>query len=88
MIRMRRALPGLAASKGVAFARLRGVAVRVRFCRFRAPAFAPWQPAFGQAQTRLEQIIQPPKIDSSEPMLLQADEMVYDNDNYQDHRQG
>ena len=45
------------------------------------PAFTPWQPAFGQAQTTLEQLVQPPKIDSAEPMLLQADEMVYDNDN-------
>jgi LPS-assembly protein len=60
--------------------------------RLRAPLFAwifaafaaaltPWQPAFGQAQTSLEQIIQPPKVDSSQPMLLQADEMIYDNEN-------
>jgi LPS-assembly protein len=41
----------------------------------------PWQQAFGQAQTGLEQIIQPPKIDSAQPMLLQADQMIYDNDN-------
>ncbi|MBC8013883.1 MAG: LPS-assembly protein LptD, partial [Methyloceanibacter sp.] len=46
-----------------------------------AVALAPWQPAFGQAQTKLEQLIQPPKVDPSEPMLLQADEMIYDNEN-------
>jgi LPS-assembly protein len=46
-----------------------------------AAALVPSQPAFGQAQTSLEQIVQPPKIDKSEPMLLQADEMIYDNEN-------
>jgi LPS-assembly protein len=54
------------------------------FC-LRSAAFAvplaSWQPAFGQAQTSLEQLVQPPKIDSSEPMLLQADELIYDNEN-------
>ena len=80
MIRMRRAQPGLAASKGGAFARLRGVLFACVFAAF-AACLTPWQPAFGQAQTSLEQLVQPPKIDSSEPMLLQADEMVYDNDN-------
>ena len=77
---MRRAQPGLAASKGGAFKRLCGpllACILAAFCL----ALTPWQPAFGQAQTSLEQIIQPPKIDSSEPMLLQADEMIYDNDN-------
>ena len=80
MIRMRRAQPGLAASKGVAFTRLRGVLFACVFAAF-AACLTPWQPAFGQAQTSLEQLVQPPKINSSEPMLLQADEMVYDNDN-------
>ena len=77
---MRRAQPGLAASKGRAFTRLH----RAVFACILALLFAPlasWQPAFGQAQTSLEQIVQPPKVDPSEPMLLQADELVYDNDN-------
>jgi LPS-assembly protein len=77
---MRRAEPGLAASKGRVFARLRGALFACILAGFFAP-LASWQPAFGQAQTSLEQIVQPPKVDPSEPMLLQADELVYDNDN-------
>jgi LPS-assembly protein len=77
---MRRAKPGLAASKGRVFARLRGALFACLLAAFFAP-LASWQPAFGQAQTSLEQIVQPPKVDPSEPMLLQADELVYDNDN-------
>jgi LPS-assembly protein len=34
-----------------------------------------------QEQTDLGTILKPPKIDSTEPMLLQADEMIYDNEN-------
>jgi LPS-assembly protein len=77
---MRRAKPGLAASKGRVFARLHGALFACILAAFFAP-LASWQPAFGQAQTSLEQIVQPPKVDPSEPMLLQADELVYDNDN-------
>jgi len=77
---MRRAPPGLAASKGRALGRLRLPLFACVLAAF-AAVLAPWQPAFGQAQTSLEQIIQPPKVDSSEPMLLQADEMIYDNEN-------
>ncbi len=80
LIGMRRAPPGLAASKGRALGCLRGRLFACILAAF-AAALAPWQPAFGQAQTSLEQIIQAPKVDSSEPMLLQADEMVYDNEN-------
>ena len=80
LIGMRRAPPGLAASKGRALGRLRLPLFAWVLTAF-AVALAPWQPAFGQAQTSLEQIIQPPKVDSSEPMLLQADEMIYDNEN-------
>lgn len=80
----RRAQPGLAASKGLALTALlgrrRGLLFAWIFAAF-AAALAPWQPAFGQAQTGLEQIVEPPKIDSAAPMLLQADEMVYDNEN-------
>ena len=80
LIGMRRAPPGLAASKGRALGRLRLALFACVLAAF-AAALAPWQPAFGQAQTSLEQIVQPPKVDSSEPMLLQADEMIYDNEN-------
>jgi LPS-assembly protein len=79
-IGMRRAQPGLAASSGRTFGRLCAPLLTVILAAF-CFGLAPWQPAFGQAQTSLEQIIQPPKVDSSEPMLLQADEMIYDNDN-------
>ncbi|HLC08556.1 MAG TPA: LptA/OstA family protein, partial [Methyloceanibacter sp.] len=79
--RSRRALPGLTASMGRAI----GPALR----RWIRGAFAcalglcvlfatPWN---ASAQS-LDQIITPPKTtDSTEPMLLQADEMIYDNEN-------
>ena len=54
-IGMRRAQPGLAASKGRAFGRLCGpllACVLAALC----VGLTPWQPAFGQAQTSLEQI--------------------------------
>ena len=78
--RSRRALPGLTASKGQWSCVLRLPLFAWIFACFFV-LLAPWQQAFGQAQTGLEQIIKPPKIQSSEPMLLQADQMVYDNDN-------
>jgi LPS-assembly protein len=77
---MRRAQPGLAASRGGVFLRLQRALFACILAALAAP-LASWQPAFGQAQTSLEQIVQPPKVDSSEPMLLQADELIYDNDN-------
>ncbi|MEX2166396.1 MAG: LPS-assembly protein LptD [Methyloceanibacter sp.] len=46
-----------------------------------AVTVAPWQEAYGQKQTELEQIIKSPQVDTAEPMLLQADEMIYDNEN-------
>jgi LPS-assembly protein len=79
-IRMRRALPGLAASIGGARKRLRAGLLACIFAGL-AIALLPAQSAFAQLQTSLEQIVQPPKVDSSEPMLLQADEMIYDNEN-------
>ncbi len=78
--RSRRALPGLAASKGRSSRVMRWPLLGCAFACFLA-LLTPWQQAFGQAQTGLEQIIQPPKIDSAQPMLLQADQMIYDNDN-------
>ena len=80
MASMRRALPGLAASYGRLFAGARGSALACVLAAFTV-LLAPAHEAFAQAQTGLEQIINPPQINSSEPMLLQADEMVYDNDN-------
>jgi LPS-assembly protein len=79
-LRLRRALPGLAASKGRPLRVVRWPLLAYAFACFLA-LLTPWQQAFGQAQTGLEQIIKPPKIESSEPMLLQADQMIYDNDN-------
>jgi len=79
-IGMRRALPGLAASIGGPFRRLRGSLFACILATFAAAAL-PCHPAFAQLQTSLEQIVKPPKVDSSEPMLLQADEMIYDNEN-------
>ena len=82
LLSIRRAPPGLAASEGRPFARSFGVALVAAFACF-AAFFAPAEVAFGQAQTNLNQIVSPPKIDKSEPMLLQADEMVYENNNSQ-----
>ena len=78
----RRAQPGLAASKGHApcAPALWSLFACVFACFLALPS--PWQPAFGQsADRRSAASCKPPKIDSSEPMLLQADEMVYDNEN-------
>jgi LPS-assembly protein len=76
----RRAEPGLAASNGGLRAGLRSAGLAWILAAV-ALLFAPAQQAFAQAQTDLEQIVQPPQVDSAEPMLLQADEMIYDNDN-------
>lgn len=80
LLRVRRALPGLAASKGPRPARAFGLAAMALIAAISA-VFAPADRALAQAQTGMEQIIRSPKVDSSEPMLLQADEMIYDNDN-------
>ena len=82
LLSIRRALSGLAASEERPFAHSFGVALVAAFACF-AAFFAPAEVAFGQAQTNLNQIVSPPKIDKSEPMLLQADEMVYENNNSQ-----
>ncbi|WP_158008207.1 LPS-assembly protein LptD [Methyloceanibacter methanicus] len=37
--------------------------------------------AHAQAQTGLEQIVRAPDVKSSDPMLLQADELIYENNN-------
>jgi LPS-assembly protein len=76
----RRAQPGLGASKEGPFVGSLGL-VAVAFAVLLTLLLAPLDMAFAQAQTDLEQIIKPPSVDGSEPMLLQADEMIYDNDN-------
>jgi LPS-assembly protein len=80
LIFFRRAVPGLAASKGRPFCNVRWpLFACVLACLI--AAFLPSRQALAQAQTNLEQIVKPPKIDKAAPMLLQADEMVYDNEN-------
>ena len=83
---MRRAEPGLAASKGPRL----GTWLRALFgCLIAcclalgatAPTLAQGLGAKKQKQTDLGTILKPPKMDSSQPMLLQADEMIYDNEN-------
>lgn len=77
---MRRALPGLGASYGAPFSGRLATACGATFALI-SVALLPVDAAHAQAQTGLEQIIKAPTVDSSEPMLLQADEMIYDNDN-------
>ncbi len=76
----RRAPPGFSASNGCSFAACLGLSA-VAFGAVLAAVLMPLDAAFAQAQTNLEQIIKPPTVDATEPMLLQADEMIYDNDN-------
>ena len=78
--RRRRAQPGFGASNGRSFAASLSLAA-IAFAAVLAVALAPLDVAFAQAQTNLEQIVEPPTVDPTEPMLLQADEMIYDNDN-------
>jgi len=79
LLSIRRALPGLAASNGRPFAWPFRPALVAAFAAFVA-LFAPAETAFGQ-DASLSQIVETPKVDKSEPMLLQADEMVYENNN-------
>jgi LPS-assembly protein len=82
---MCRAEPGLAASKGPHL----GTWMRALFAGLIAccMALGATAPAAAQGlggkpkQTDLGTILKPPKVDSSQPMLLQADEMIYDNVN-------
>jgi LPS-assembly protein len=90
LIKLRRALPGLAASNGTRFDRWhwRLLACLIVCCvGFSNPGMAKSGAANGQIkpdtknEKELAKILTAPKIDSSQPMLLQADEMVYDNEN-------
>jgi hypothetical protein len=86
-MKLRRALPGLAASNGTCFDRWHWrllACLVVCWVGFADPATA--KSAGGgsvksdsQGQKQLTKILTAPKINSSQPMLLQADEMVYDN---------
>jgi lipopolysaccharide export system protein LptA len=80
LISLRRVPPGLAASRETAPRGVRWLLFAWALACFVALLF-PSEKAFAQAQTELEQIIKPPKIDQAAPMLLQADEMIYDNEN-------
>jgi LPS-assembly protein len=82
LMRTRRAKPGLAASKAPRL----GAWIRALFvCLLAASlAFSTTVPAVAaqkQKQSDLGTILKPPAVEKSEPMLLQADEMIYDNEN-------
>ncbi len=86
IMRARRALPGFAASKG----HYLGTWLATLFACLIAcglvlgaadPAMAQGFGIKKQKQTDLGTILKPPSVDKAEPMLLQADEMVYDNEN-------
>jgi LPS-assembly protein len=82
IMRTRRAEPGLAASKGPRL----GASIRALFVCLLAGSLAfstavPAVAAEKKKQSDLGTILKAPKVDSTEPMLLQADEMIYDNEN-------
>ena len=88
----RRAEPGIAAYKGLGLAAwLQVLFVCLIACSiaFNAgPVMAQGSPGrpgspqtFKGKQTDLGKILKPPSMDKTEPMLLQADQMIYDNEN-------
>ena len=84
----RRAMPGLAASGGPRFRPWRGgLLASLIACCFGfgtvGTALAQAGQTLGQKRytNDLAKILKPPRMDKSEPMLLQADEMVYDDVN-------
>ena len=77
---MRRALPGLGASYGPRLSNAAASAALLFVAAIGAVS-ASHDRAYAQAQTGLEQIVKAPDIKSSEPMLLQADELIYENGN-------
>jgi LPS-assembly protein len=81
-MRTRRAEPGLAASKGLGLAAwLRALFVCLLASSLAFTTALPALAAKKQKQSDLGTILKPPSVDKSEPMLLQADEMIYDNEN-------
>ena len=92
--RTSRALPGLAASKGLHPLRWCGrLFVCLMVCCIGVAAAGPAEAgaggtdnktgssSFGKGTSDLSKILKVPTVASTEPMLLQADEMVYDNEN-------
>jgi len=77
---MRRALPGLGASYAPPFGPVLGLALTVLVAAA-CTLLTPHRSAHAQAQTGLEQIVKAPDVNSSDPMLLQADELIYENNN-------
>ena len=85
----RRAKPGIAASKGPRLGPwLRVLLASLIVCSIAFSGAAPLRaqtvpPGFAKQkkQTDLGTILKPPSVDKSQPMLLQADEMIYDNEN-------
>ena len=73
---LRRALPGLDASYGRRLA-VPALLLAAALCTLGITT----DRAHAQAQTGLEQIVQAPDVKSSDPMLLQADELIYENNN-------
>ena len=73
---MRRVLPGLGASYGA-----RPAVPLLVLAAMLCALLTPHDRAHAQAQTGLEQIVQAPDVKSSDPMLLQADELIYENNN-------
>ena len=88
LLTTRRAMPGLAASRGPRFRPWRRAVLSALIaCCFGfgtvGTAFAQVGQTIGQKSytNDLGKILSPPKMGKSEPMLLQADEMIYDNEN-------
>ncbi|MGC1344524.1 MAG: LptA/OstA family protein, partial [Methyloceanibacter sp.] len=88
----RRAEPGIAAYKGLGLAAwLQVLFVCLIACSIAfsaGPVMAQGSPGrpgspqtFKGKQTDLGKILKPPSMDKTEPMLLQADQMIYDNEN-------
>ena len=73
---LRRTLPGLDASYGPRLA-VPALLLAAVLCILGVTT----DRAHAQAQTGLEQIVQAPDVKSSDPMLLQADELIYENNN-------
>ncbi len=79
--RIGRALPGIAASMGRRAAGLRTHAI-AGLLALVFGGFALSGATFAQqGDPKLGEILSAPSVGSNEPMLLQADEMIYDNDN-------
>ncbi|MEM7397751.1 MAG: LPS-assembly protein LptD [Pseudomonadota bacterium] len=80
---VRRALPGLGASYAQRLS-VTACVLSLSVCAL----VATNDRARAQAQTDLEQIVQAPDVSSSDPMLLQADELIYENNNSRVTAQG